>query len=444
MELVGRKLPTAYTSQQLLRWLRPKWYIFSYFLLPKNTKKYVHIDTTHVACWHWISCPLLMSEIVKNLEILGHQKSTFELSKIVLFGQFPEKSRNPEIVRNRKNQQKSQKSQKSRKLRKCRIFGTLKATIRNLPKSLSGAKIQKISTFPEKCDFLKFVSGHEFCRFPEGQKKCENFEILTPRKIGKIGLYAVGTTRRKWRHISLRGGKKIVNFQRFSRIKEKNVPFSAILTVFVISRFFSKFDRFEGQCQRRPPKGSPSCPVIFHQGGNWKWSISTRVGPIFRTWHDFSGPDTKSTGLLRTCPLWCQVRKPRADQSGPSEPGIASGSHKSGLAPQVRKSRNPVRSWKSRKSQKSRLFRKTRDFSDFLDFRIRQDFGWSAPHVYFGSMFRSMCALLSRNSVLQHAHCTFERAYTHWHTTFVSECKLMSCINLVLICTILHNRALWK
>ena len=191
MELVGRKLPTAYTSQQLLRWLRPKWYIFSYFLLPKNTKKYVHIDTTHIACWHWISCPLLMSEIVKNLEILGPQKSTFGVSKIVLFGQFPEKSRNPEIVRNRKNQQKSQKSAKSTKSQKSRIFGTLKATIRNLPKSLSGAKIQKISTFPEKCDFQNFVFRHDFLRFPEVQKKCENFGIFDPKKIGKKVLYTV-------------------------------------------------------------------------------------------------------------------------------------------------------------------------------------------------------------------------------------------------------------
>ena len=47
---VGRKLPTAYTSQQLLRWLRPKRYIFPFFLSTKNTEKYVHIDTTHIAC----------------------------------------------------------------------------------------------------------------------------------------------------------------------------------------------------------------------------------------------------------------------------------------------------------------------------------------------------------------------------------------------------------
>ena len=206
-----------------------------------------------------------MSEIVKNLEILGPQKSTFGVSKIVLFGQFPEMSRNPEIVRNHKNQQKSQKSQKSEKSQKCRVFGTLKATIRNLPKSLSGAKIWKISTFPEKSEIQKFAVGHEFCRFRKCEKKCENFEILGPQKIGKIGLYAVGTTRRKWRHISLRGGKKNAIFQRFSGIKEKNVPFSAILAVSVISRFFSKFDRFEGQCQRRPRKGSPSCPVICHR-----------------------------------------------------------------------------------------------------------------------------------------------------------------------------------
>ena len=35
----GRKLPTAYTSQQLLRWLRPKRYIFPIFLHTKNSEK---------------------------------------------------------------------------------------------------------------------------------------------------------------------------------------------------------------------------------------------------------------------------------------------------------------------------------------------------------------------------------------------------------------------
>ena len=140
-----------------------------------------------------------MSEIVKNLEILGPQKSTFGVSKIVLFGQFPEMSRNPEIVRNRKNQQKSQKSQKSEKSQKSRVFGTLKATIRNLPKSLSGAKIWKISTFPEKCDFQNFVFRHDFLRFPEVEKKCKIFEIFDPQKIEKNGQTTVGNVDRKWR-----------------------------------------------------------------------------------------------------------------------------------------------------------------------------------------------------------------------------------------------------
>ena len=36
---MGRKLPTAFNSQQLLRWLRPKRYIFSIFLVNKKLKK---------------------------------------------------------------------------------------------------------------------------------------------------------------------------------------------------------------------------------------------------------------------------------------------------------------------------------------------------------------------------------------------------------------------
>ena len=125
--------------------------------------------------------------------------------------------------------------------------------------------------FRDFCDFSRFSRFSGFRKisgFPECQKKCENFDFSGPQNFRNFGLYAVGTTRRKWRQKSLRGGKKIALFRHFRGVKEKNVPFSAILSVFVISRFFSKSHGFEGQCQRGPPKGSPSCPVIFHRGGN--------------------------------------------------------------------------------------------------------------------------------------------------------------------------------
>ena len=58
------------------------------------------------------------------------------------------------------------------------------------------------------------------------QKMAKKWHFLTPQKNRKSELYAVGTTRRKWRQISLFGGKKIDDFRHFSRVKEKNVLFS--------------------------------------------------------------------------------------------------------------------------------------------------------------------------------------------------------------------------
>ena len=116
---LGRKLPTDYTSQQLLRWLRPKRYIFPIFLLPKNSEKYVHIDTTHIACRHWISMSETCVRNVRNLEILGPQKSSFEVPKVVLSGHFrksPEILKSCETMKNHKNQENRKKVEKVEKV----------------------------------------------------------------------------------------------------------------------------------------------------------------------------------------------------------------------------------------------------------------------------------------------------------------------------------------
>ena len=190
----------------------------------------------------------------------------------------------------------------------------------------------------------------------------------------------------------------------------------------MISDFFSKFDRFEGQCQRRPPKGSPSSPVIFHRTWYWKWSISTQGILCFGPWDQISGLSDKSASLLRTCR---SVRKSGNRVVGPirpSEPEIGSGRQKSDLAAKVPKSGNPRKSWKSRFSQKSRLFRKSRDFCEILDFRIAQNSGHSALWCVLTNPDVASCVHTAvRNSVRHHMHCTFERATTHWHTSFVSK-----------------------
>ena len=133
---------------------------------------------------------------VRNLAHFGSSKVEFWGVQNRTFRTFPEKSGNPEILRNPEFCQKSEKSQKSGKSRKSRLFGTLKGILRKPQKSCLAAKISKISTFPEKCDFQNFVSGHDFLRFPEVEKKCEIFGIFDPEKIEKNGQTTVGNVDR--------------------------------------------------------------------------------------------------------------------------------------------------------------------------------------------------------------------------------------------------------
>ena len=345
------------------------------------------------------------SKKLQKVRNFGHQKVEFYDVQNRTFRTFPESPEIYKICKICKNHKNRKNLQNLQNLEKVRFFAVWRLPYVIGQNRCLDSKNRKISTFRKSADFWNFVSEQQKSRFRKIAKKSKIFGFSDLQKNRKSVLYAVEIDDRKWRHISLFGGKKNALFRAFFWVKEKNVPFSAILTCFWISRFFSKFDRFEGQRQRRPRKGSPSCPVIFHRTWYWKWSISTRVGPIFRTWDQFSGLVTKSTGLLRTCPLWWQVRKPGSDQSGRLQPGIEFWLQTSGWTSQVRKSGNPAKSWKSQKSQKSRLFRKTRDFSDFLDFRIGQDF----------RMVRSICVLSSLCSD-PCAHCCPETASYNMHT----------------------------
>ena len=192
----GRKLPTAYTSQQLLRWLRPKRYIFPFFLSTKNTEKYVHIDTTHIACWHWISCPKLVSEMSEILHILVAQKSSFEVSKIVLFGHF---RKSPEILKSYEilNFAKNRKNRKNpENLEKVDFLALWRVSYANRQNPVWQPKSGKSGLFRKSRDFQNFVSGHDFLRFPEVQKKCEIFGIFDPQKIEKNGQTTVGNVDR--------------------------------------------------------------------------------------------------------------------------------------------------------------------------------------------------------------------------------------------------------
>lgn len=234
----GRKLPTAFNSQQLLRWLRPKRYIFSFFLHTKNTKKYVHMTPISSPCRHWIPYPKLVSGMSEILNFLGPQKSSSEVPKVVLSGHVrksPENLESYEILKNHKNPENRRNREK---VRKVEFLASQRLPYVTCWNRCPDTKSRLFATFRKSPDFWKSLSGHEISGSRRCQKKCKIFDFSGPQKNRNFGLYAVGTTRRKWRHISIGGGKKNALFSTFSRVKQKIVPFSAILSIFLISDFF--------------------------------------------------------------------------------------------------------------------------------------------------------------------------------------------------------------
>ena len=182
----GRKLPTAYTSQQLLRWLRPKRYIFPFFLSTKNTEKYVHIDTTHIACWHWISCPKLVSEMSEILHILVAQKSSFEVSKIVLFGHF---RKSPEILKSYEilNFAKNRKNRKNpENLEKVDFLALWRVSYANRKNPVWQPKSRKSRLFRKSPIFWILCSDTIFCDFRKSKKSAKFSEFSTLKKSKKM------------------------------------------------------------------------------------------------------------------------------------------------------------------------------------------------------------------------------------------------------------------
>ena len=241
------------------------------------------------------------SKKLQKVRNFGHQKVEFCDVQNRTFRTFPESPEIYKICKICKNHKNRKNLQNLQNLEKVRFFAVWRLPYVIGQNRCLDSKIAKISTFRKSADFWNFVSEQQKSRFRKIAKKSKIFGFSDLQKNRKSVLYAVEIDDRKWRHISLFGGKKNALFRAFFWVKEKNVPFSAILTCFWISRFFSKFDRFEGQCQRRPRKGSPSSPVIFHRTWYWKWSI-------YSTWDLLSD--------VRTAKIWTFGQS--ADLSGKS------------------------------------------------------------------------------------------------------------------------------
>ena len=181
---MGRKLPTAFNSQQLLRWLRPKRYIFSIFLVNKKLKK---ICTTHNKRSGLSPYDTTRNDFQKVAESTKFwtPKSRVLWRPESYFSDFSGKSRNLQNLQNLQKSQKSQKSAKSAKSRKSTIFCCLKATIRDRSESLFGQQKSQNLDFSQKCRFLKFCVRTAKITISQNRKKVENFRIFRPAKKSK-------------------------------------------------------------------------------------------------------------------------------------------------------------------------------------------------------------------------------------------------------------------
>ena len=173
---------------------------FSNFFAHKKLRK---IDHESGLSWSSDTCrnvQIFMSGKSKNYAILDTKKVEFLDTRNRTFWQ------NPEKCENLKNLQKSQKSAKSRKISKIPKKSRNRENLENfdflalwrLPYG-SGqnrhpeANLATLAGLSARSDF---VSGDQISGLSGDQKKCKNFDFLTPQKNRKFELAAVEIDRR--------------------------------------------------------------------------------------------------------------------------------------------------------------------------------------------------------------------------------------------------------
>ena len=205
---LGRKLPTAYTSQQLLRWLWPKRYIFSIFWRLKNSKKLLAQLSKTTVRWQLETINFQMLHVRKSWQLLDTSNSCLECHKCrtcrhVLAARFwtcqdllPKLEklrflRNPEKSKNLQKSAKSAKSTKPRKVAKscdsgglCRVHAKPQkieknrkfSDFRKIAKNRKNRKISKFLTIRTIRTLASgaptFVSGAHFGPWKKSTKMC--------------------------------------------------------------------------------------------------------------------------------------------------------------------------------------------------------------------------------------------------------------------------------
>ena len=168
---------------------------FQFFCTQKTQKNSTYIQPTQAVSWVAAcrnGCP-------KSSEILGPQTSGFEVSKIVLFVRFAEKSAkvrkvaNPDkswqILKNPKNPEKSQNRQKVDFWPKVEILAGLAGLARTIRLRLRSSHLAKSRDFGRFGRSVRTAVGSQKNRLFSGPEKSEKFRkfrlFWPPKKIEK-------------------------------------------------------------------------------------------------------------------------------------------------------------------------------------------------------------------------------------------------------------------
>ena len=225
----GRKLPTACTSQQLLRWLWPKRYIFSIFWRLKNSKKLLAQTPRAIVRWQLETINLQMLHVRKSCNFWTPQTRVWSVTHVVpadMFWQqdsghvricsqnskswdFCEILKNPKICKNLQNLQNPQNREKLRKV------AILVVCVGYMPNHKKSKKIENFRIFAKSRKIEKIEKNRNFWQSgqsetwrPECQLSCPDGSSDPEKNRQKCAVCRRIDASRKTAEITFRRAKK--------------------------------------------------------------------------------------------------------------------------------------------------------------------------------------------------------------------------------------------
>ena len=220
----GRKLPTAYTSQQLLGGWGQRRYIFPFFLHTKNTEKYGYINphTSHVDTRFHVrnlcpKCPKSWTFWDLKSRVLRCPKSYFSdiSGKVRKSGNLRKSWILPKIG----------KIAKIRKISKKSTFWHFEGYPTQTAKILSGSKNLENLDFSGKVRFPEFCVPTRFFAISGSRKKVRKFRNFRPSKNRKKVSNYRGKRRSQMAVVLHFRRQKKCHFSRFFEGKGKKCTF---------------------------------------------------------------------------------------------------------------------------------------------------------------------------------------------------------------------------